>query len=312
MVSMKRLLCGFLILFSIVSLASKLKPEGAQLAGKPEGTFKVEVNLVNVFCTVTDKSNRFVTNLGKDDFKVFEDGKPQEIRNFNRETNLPLKLGLLIDTSESVLRKLEFEQDVATSFFQSILKEKDRALLAEFDSSVTLLQDFTNDVNKLTREIRSLRAGGGTSLHDAIYLICEQKFLNEKGRKAIIIISDGMDTTSRYTFNDALEMARRAEAIVFAISTNKSGFFGGGNKTGDKVLTQLAQETGGKVFFPFKADDLNKVFHEIAEELRSQYSIGYVPSNISRNGNYRNIVVKIANNRGLRVRHRRGYYPPSE
>jgi VWFA-related protein len=287
------------------------KAPASESGKSPDDIFRIQVNLVNLLCTVTDKSGRFLTALNKEDFTIYEDGKPQEVRNFLREVNLPLKIALLIDVSESVMSKLKFEQEAATRFLYSILRDKDRALLVEFDSGVTLLQDFTNNVNKLAKQIKTVRAGGGTSLNDAIYHVCEQKLLEEKGRKAIILISDGSDTTSQYSFDAALEMAHRAEVTVFAISTNKTEYFGLGiNKGGDRVLTQLTEETGGQVFFPSKLDDLDEAFKRITDALRSQYSIGYVSSNPKKDGRYRTITVKPAD-KGLRVRHRKGYYAPT-
>lgn len=278
-------------------------------------SIRVEVNLVNLVCTVTDRSNRFVTALTQEDFHILEDGVPQQIQHFARETNLPLRIALLIDTSESVISKLRFEQEAATRFFHTVLRPQDRALLVEFDSGVTMLQDFTSDANRLARELKNLRAGGGTSLNDAVYQLSEEKLLNTSGRKAIIVITDGDDTSSKYTFDEALEMAQRAEVTVYAISTNKAGFFGSGGhrgpKSGDRVLTQLTEDTGGKVFFPSKADDLDLAFTQITEELRSQYSIGYVSTNAKRDGTYRGLTVKLPDNKRLRIRHRKGYYAPA-
>jgi VWFA-related protein len=289
------------------------KPWAAESGEKPaqdEKAFKVSVDLVNVLCTVTDRSQRFITNLKKEDFKIYEDGHLQELRNFSRETDLPLSIALLIDTSESVSSQLRSEQEAAVRFFKTVLKEKDRALLAEFDSSVTLLQDFTNDVAKLEKELRTLRAGGGTSLYDAVQLVCEQKFLQAKGRKTIVIISDGHDTTSRASLENALEMAERAEVTIFSISTNKPGFWGtGGGKSGDKVLTKLAGDTGGRMLSIVRQDDLDKAFLQISEELRSQYNLGFISSNPARDSRYRNLTVKLSD-RSLRVRHRKGYYAP--
>lgn len=319
-------LCALLLL--VAARGSENAAIDKEEQPKSSGPIKVEVNLVNILCTVTDKDNRFVTGLQKEDFKVFEDGTPQEISNFSRETNLPLAIALLIDTSESVMPKLKFEQQVAINFLHSVLRHEDKALLVEFDSGVTLLQDFTNDVNKLAREIRALRAGGGTSLYDAVYLVSEQKLLAEKGRKTIILITDGSDTTSRTSFEEALEMAQRAEVTVFAISTNKilERFAAAGPasfallsqsgrfiqikaKDGDKALQKLAEETGGRVFYPQKTSELDLAFKQINEELRSQYYLGYFSSNQRRDGAYRTITVKVAG-KDLRVRHRRGYYAP--
>ncbi len=318
------------LFFMVAARGQETVPGNKQEQPQSSGPIKVEVNLVNVLCTVTDRDNRFVTELHKEDFKVFEDGTPQAISNFSRETNLPLAIALLVDTSESVMPKIKFEQQAAINFLHSVVRHEDKALLVEFDSGVTLLQDFTNDVNKLAREIRALRAGGGTSLYDAVYLVSEQKLLAEKGRKTIILITDGSDTTSRTSFEEALEMAQRAEATVFAISTNKilerfaaagpapasfsfmpqwGRFIRTKAKDGDKVLQKLAEETGGRVFYPQKTSELDLAFKQINEELRSQYYLGYFSSNQRRDGAYRTITVKVAG-KDLRVRHRRGYYAP--
>jgi Ca-activated chloride channel family protein len=230
--------------------------------------------------------------------------------NFAREANLPLTIAMLIDTSQSVAPKLKFEQDAATSFFQSVLREKDRAMLVEFDSGVTMLQDFTNDPNKLAKEIRKLKAAGGTALYDAIFMTCDEKLIRETGRKALVILSDGEDESSKTNLQQATEMALRAEATTFAISISKGGFFGvGGSKEGDTVLKDIAQETGGRVFFPFKIEELDDAFRQINQELRSQYSLGYLSTNPSRDGRYRKIDISVSE-KGLKLRHRKGYYAP--
>lgn len=287
-------------------------PQGSLPARIDDQTYRVSVDLVNVFCSVWDKdTNSFVTHLAKEDFAIFEDDKKQEISNFNRETNLPLTIALLVDTSQSVAPKLKFEQEAATNFFFSVLRERDRAMLVEFDSGVTLVQDFTNDANKLAKQIRSLRAAGGTALYDAIALSCDEKLIREVGRKAIVILSDGEDMSSSATFDQALEMALKSEATIFAISVNRGGFFGvGGSREGDRTLQRLAEETGGRVFYPFKVEDLEDAFQQINKELRSQYNLGYFSSNKLRDGSYRKVEIKIEE-KGLRVRFRRGYFAPS-
>ncbi len=275
-------------------------------------TYRVSVDLVNIFCSVWDKDTKsFVTNLTRDDFTVYEDGKKQQINNFIRETDLPLTLAMLIDTSQSVAPKLEFEQEAAIRFFQSIMREQDRAMIAEFNSGVTLVQDFTNDPNKLARQINKLRAAGGTSLYDAIYLACDEKLIRETGRKAIIVLSDGEDQSSRKDFEEALEMAIRAETIIFSISVSKGGFFGvESSDEGNETLEKLAEETGGRVFFPFKIDELADAFRQVNQELRSQYNIGYLSNNTARDGSYRKIEIKISEG-GKKLNFRKGYYAPS-
>jgi VWFA-related protein len=275
-------------------------------------TYRVSVDLVNIFCSVWDKNtSSFVTNLTRENFTVYEDNQKQEIKNFNRETNLPLTIALLVDTSQSVAPKLKFEQDAATAFFQSVLRDRDRAMLVEFDSGVSLIQDFTSDPNKMAKQIRSLRAAGGTALYDAIYLSCDEKLIRETGRKAVVILSDGEDQSSKMTFDQALEMALKAEATIFSISVNRGGFFGvGDTKNGDRVLKQLADETGGRPFFPFKVEELDDAFRQINQELRSQYNIGYLSSNTKRDGTYRKVEIKLGE-KGLKLSYRKGYYAPT-
>jgi len=258
------------------------------------------------------KTNSFITSLTREDFTVYEDNKKQEIINFNRETNLPLTIALLIDTSQSVAPKLKFEQEAAINFFQSVLKDQDRAMLVEFDSGVSMIQDFTNDPNLLAKKIRALKAAGGTALYDALYLTCDEKLIRETGRKTIVILSDGEDTASRRSFEEALEMALRAEATIYAISTTRGGFFGVDtvSKEGDRVLRKLAEETGGRIFLPFKVEELENSFRQISQELRSQYNIGYISSNPARDGGYRRIEVRVAE-KDTRVNFRKGYYAPT-
>lgn len=274
-------------------------------------TYRVSVDLVNVLCSVYDKNtNSFVTSLMQGDFSIFEDDQEQEIKNFARETDLPLTIAMLIDTSRSVGPKLKFEQDAATSFFQTILRESDRAMLVEFDSGVTMVQDFTNDPNKLAKGIKKLKAAGGTALYDAIHITCDEKLIRETGRKALIILSDGEDESSNMNLDQATEMALRAEATIFAISISKGGFFGvGGSEKGDSILEDLAKETGGRIFFPFKIEDLDDAFRQINQELRSQYSIGYLSTNPARDGSFRKIKIEVSE-KGLRLNHRKGYFSP--
>jgi Ca-activated chloride channel family protein len=293
--------------------AQKTAPADSQLPPRiSDQTYRVKVDLINVLCSVFDRNtNSFVTTLSRDDFSVYEDGQKQEIKNFARETNLPLTIAMLIDTSQSVAPKLRFEQEAATSFFQSIMREKDRAMLVEFDSGVTLLQDFTSDPNKLAKEIRKLRAAGGTALYDAIYMTCDEKLIREKGRKAIVILSDGDDESSKTTLRQATEMALRAESTIFSISVSKGGFFGvSESREGDTILRGISIQTGGRVFFPFKVDDLDDAFRQINQELRSQYNIGYLSTNPVRDGNFRKIEIKVQES-DLRLNYRKGYYAPT-
>ena len=219
---------------------------------------------------------------------------------------------MLIDTSGSVTPKLKFEQEAAIAFFQSVLREKDRAMLVKFDSGVSMLQDFTSDPNKLADRIKKLKTGGGTALYDAIYTTCDEKLIRETGRKAIIILSDGDDMSSRTTLEQATEMALRAEATVFAISISKGGFFGVGDDSqkGDSILKEIANATGGRIFFPFKVEELDDAFRQISQELRSQYSLGYVSNNPGKRGEYRKIEIKVQE-KDLKLSYRKGYYAPT-
>jgi len=298
------------IIIATISRNNLSGQDASKQTGIDDQTYRVNVELVNVPCSVLDKNtNSFITSLTRGDFNIYEDNQKQEIQNFARESNSPLTIAMLVDASESVAPKLKFEQDAATSFFHAILGENDRALLAEFDSGVSLLQDFTSDPNRMAKQIAKLRAAGGTALYDAIYMICDEKLIRERGRKAIIILSDGEDRSSDHTFSQAMEMALRAEALIFAISVSKGGFFGVGSDTkeGDSVLTKMAQETGGKVFFPFKIEDLDSAFRQINQELRSQYSLGYISTNRLRDGKYRKIEIKVQA-KGFKLNYRKGYY----
>jgi Ca-activated chloride channel family protein len=282
--------------------------------GINDQTYRINVDLINVYCTVFNKETKsFKTNLPQDAFTVFEDGQKQEIKNFSRESNLPLTLVLLVDTSQSVAPKLKFEQDAATSFFYSLLKDRDRGMLVSFDSSVSLIQDLTNDPNKLERKIRSLQAAGNTALYDAVVRTCDEKLIRETGRKAIVILSDGSDSASNETYERAEQMALDANATIFSISISRGGYFGVGGDTreGDRVLEKLASATGGTALWPFQVEDLESAFRDIGQELRSQYSIGYVSSNPKRDGSYRRIEVKVAE-KSIKLNYRKGYYAPGK
>jgi Ca-activated chloride channel homolog len=302
-----------LILAATSSRVNLSGQDASKKTARDEQTYQVivPVDLVNIPCSVLDKNtNSFVTTLTRNDFSVYEDNQKQEIKNFARESNYPLTIAMLVDTSESVAPKLKFEQEAATNFFQSILREKDRAMLLEFDSGVTLLQDFTSDPNKMAKQIAKLRAAGGTALYDAIYTACDEKLIREHGRKAIIILSDGEDRSSDHTLKEAMQMALRAEATIFAISVSKGGFFGvGSSQEGDTVLKDMALETGGKIFFPFKVEELDEAFRQINQELRSQYNLGYHSTNTRRDGKYRKIEIRVQE-KGLKLNYRKGYYAP--
>jgi Ca-activated chloride channel homolog len=282
----------------------------AQDAQRDQEPFRVEVDAVNLLVTVTDsKTGEFVRGLTAEDFRIIEDGRLQRITHFAKQTNLPLTIALCVDTSASVKLKLEFEKEAASEFLFTVMQAHDRALLVEFDSGVTLLHDFTHNPNDLVREIKRLKAGGGTSLYDALYLVAEQKLLEEEGRKTIVVLSDGSDVTSKRTFEEAMQMVYKAEAATYAISTTRFG--ANFDRTGDNALKQITESTGGAVFFPVSTRDLNVAFQKVSQELRNQYSITYVPSNPRKDGTFRTIKVDVSRS-NTTLKHRKGYYAPLE
>jgi VWFA-related protein len=319
---MKRILIGLVLISGMSSLVTaqlgqqqKSPVQPARPVAQPpkstDDTISVEVNLVNVLFTVADKKGKFVTNLKKDDFKVFEDERVQSITNFSNETNLPLTIALLVDTSGSIRDKLRFEEEAAIEFFYSTLQRgKDKALVISFDSGVELLQDFTDDPEKLADKIHKIRAGGGTSLYDAIYLAVNEKLAETDGRRIIILITDGDDNSSRVSLTETLEAAQRNSVTIYAISTNSSAFFGSKEQErGDKTLKKFSEETGGKAFFPLKIQDLASSFLDIHDELRAQYTIGYRPTNAKQDGTFRKIRVDVGDKR-FKARAKSGYYMP--
>jgi Ca-activated chloride channel family protein len=272
------------------------------------------VDEVNVVFTVTDKRGHFVKDLTQNDFRVFDDAKPAEsVRSFSRETNLPLRVGLLIDASNSVRDRFKFEQEAAIEFLNQIVRSKyDRAFVIGFDTTPEVTQDFTDDTEALSHGVRMLRPGGGTAMYDAIYYACRDKLMQaDKSqvatRRAIILLSDGEDNQSRVSRDEAVEMAQRAEVIIYTISTNTSGL----KLRGDKILEHFADETGGKAFFPFKIQDVADAFSQIQDELRSQYAVSYKPADFAPNGKYRKIEI-MADNKKYKVRARKGYYAPRQ
>jgi VWFA-related protein len=272
------------------------------------------VDEVNVVFTVTDKRDHFVNDLSQKDFRVIDDNKPAlSIESFSRETNLPLRVGLLIDASNSVRDRFRFEQESAIEFLDQIIRPRyDKAFVIGFDTTPEVTQDFTDSTEALSRGVRVLRAGGGTALYDAVYYACRDKLMNvDRGelatRRAIILLSDGDDNQSRVSLAEAADMAQRAEVIIYTISTNTSGVV----LRGDKVLKYLAEQTGGRAFFPFKIEDVANAFTQISEELRSQYDISYKPADFVANGKYRKIEI-LADNKKYHVRARKGYYAPRQ
>jgi Ca-activated chloride channel homolog len=282
-------------------------------ANDPIVTIKKRVDEVNVLFIATDRHGKFVRNLSQADFSIFDDHKPVEsIVNFRRETDLPIELGLLVDVSGSVQGRFGFEKEAATGFLQHIIRPGyDRAFVVGFNKQSTLTQDFTDQVPLLAAGVQRLNNGGGTALYDAIYKACKEKLLHEDSdhpiRRAIVILSDGEDNQSEHTRAQAIEMAQRAQVLVYAISTDDSGLI----LRGDKVLEDLASATGGRAFFPYKMKDITHSFAAIEDELRSQYDVSYKPTDFDADGRYRSIQIT-ALKKDLQVRARRGYYAPRQ
>jgi len=276
-------------------------------------TLHARVNEVNVLFIATDKHGKFVRNLNQGDFNILDDHKPpQAILNFRREIDLPLHIGLLVDVSGSVDSRFDFEQSAATAFLEHTVRAGfDRAFVMGFNSHTQLVQDFTDNTALLSKGIHNLHDGGGTALYDAIYRACKDKLLKDHPdrpvRKALIVVSDGEDNQSEMTKAQAIEMAERAEVIIYAISTDDSGLV----MRGDKVLEQLAEATGGRAFFPFKMKDITHSFAAIEDELRSQYIVSYKPADFDADGRFRTIEISSLR-KDLQVRARKGYFAPQQ
>ena len=279
-----------------------------------DDSFRVKkiVNEVHVVFTVTDRHGRYIKDLKSNDFTVVDDQLPAELRSFNSETDLPLQVGLLVDASNSVRDRFKFEQEAAIEFLNSIIRPRyDEAFVVGFDATPEVTQDFTDSTESLSNGVRILRAGGGTAMYDALYFACRDKLLKHEQskpvRRAIILLSDGEDNLSHVTREESIEMALRADTIVYTISTNISGMKG----KGDKVLERIAEATGGRAFFPFQMRDVSDSFLSIQEELRSQYALAYKPANFIADGRYRTIEI-LAQDRNLKVRAKKGYYSPKQ
>ena len=277
---------------------------------QPTATIKVQVNEVNLIFTVTDKKGRFVTGLSRQNFGLLDDGRPPEaVIQFNQQTNLPLRVGIMLDTSSSIRQRFQFEQDSAVEFLLQILHRNDRAFVEGFDIQTDVAQDFTNNVDLLNQGIRRLRPGGGTALFDALYKTCKDQMLplQETGavRRALILVSDGDDNYSRAQESDAIKMCQRADTIVYSISTNVSP----SKDKGDDVLKAISEATGGKAFYPTKLEDVAIGFRNIEEELRSQYHLVYRPANLKADGSFRTIYLQ-ATDRRYNVRAQKGYFAP--
>ncbi len=309
---MTRLTPAWILAFGLAPLAAVHAQDPAP--DDAAQVLPVFVERVNLFFTVADDDGNLVTDLTESDFLVFEDGAPQIIEDFEAETELPLTIALIVDVSGSIRDKLRFEQEAAIEFFYSTIDEgRDQGMLVTFDSRVDLLQDFTGNPEALAEATRRMRAGGGTALYDAIYLAIDQKIgpSNREGRRVVVVISDGDDNASRVSLTETLELAQRNDVAIYTISTNSTAnFVNPEQRRGDRTLETFALETGGKAFFPFRLEDLAVNFADISEELRSQYTLIYEPTNLARDGRYREIRVATTADRDYLVQHREGYYAP--
>jgi VWFA-related protein len=277
---------------------------------EPITTIKVQVNEVNLIFTVTDKKGRFITGLRRENFGLLDDGRPPvAVLRFTQQTNLPLRVGIMLDTSSSIRQRFQFEQDSAIEFLLQILHRNDRAFVQGFDIQSDMAQGFTNNIDLLNQGIRKLRPGGGTALYDALYKTCRDQMLTlqEEGavRRALIVVSDGDDNYSRAQQSDAIKMCQRAETIVYTISTNVSP----SKDKGDDVLRTISEATGGMAFFPVKIEDVATGFRNIQEELRSQYSLVYRPADFKQDGSFRTIYLQALDPR-YKVRASKGYFAP--
>jgi VWFA-related protein len=296
------------------------------------GTLKVNVEVVQLFFNVKDRHGALIPNLNKDNFDIFEDGQHQTIKYFKAESDLPLTLGILIDSSGSQMRVLEMEKEVGGSFLESTLRPKDEAFVISFDVDITLLQDFTTSISRLRHALNEAKintggvscSGGpigpqgpipctssgprGTALYDAVYLASHDEFSHEVGRKAMILLTDGEDEGSRLKIKDAVEAAQKADAICYVLLIADRGFYGFGGYHGDYEMKKLTEETGGRVIeVGNKIDKLRQAFDQISQELRSQYNVGYTPTNEKRDDSFRKVEIKPKQG-DYKIQARSGYY----
>src|SRR5579871_3672464 len=298
-------------------------------------TFRQVVNVVDVLATVLNRRNKLVPDLNKDDFKITDEGAVQNITFFSRQSDIPLRIGLLLDTSNSIRDRIKFEQDAAVNFLYTVLRRgKDQAFAMTFDDEPQIVQGFTGDTGMLRDQIVKTRAGGGTAVYDAIYEACAKQLSNpprpqgdqqDVVRRVMVLISDGEDNLSDHTKSEAIEMAQRTGVVIYTISTSIQWVTTTAEKDckatgsckyhmteGDKTLQDLADETGGRSFYPYHVDDLDQSFQDIGDELRNQYQITYNPSNFIPNGKYHRIKIELPKLNGYQIRARRGYYARPE
>lgn len=307
------------------------EPKPAQQQEPPQSsqTLKVQTNLVNVFVTARDKHNGIISDLTKDDFKVYEDGQEQKIAYWNKDVNMPITLGILIDTSGSMQNILDAEQDTASRFVHEIMRKRDEAMIVSFDFDLNLLADFTEDTAVLERAIRRARINavssggvvtpstvptgqnGGTDLYDAVYATCHDELAGEAGRKAIILLTDAEDTGSKLSLQDSIEAAQRTDTVIHVLRLSDEPFYLGlgVGYTGASVARKMAEDTGGREIEVRSEKSLEKAFDVVSEELRSQYVIGYYPTNTKRDGTFRKIKVEVSRS-DVKLLARRGYYAP--
>jgi VWFA-related protein len=290
---------------------------------------KVDVDVVSVLAAVRDKHGAFVNNLTKDDFQILEDGKLQTVKYFSKETDLPLTIGMLVDVSASQGNLIEIERNAASQFFNQVIKKKDQAFLISFGSESELLQDLTNSVRLLQRGLDGLKLNAGfsgihpstipgadrphgTVLFDAVYLAASDRLVHEVGRKVMVLITDGGDQGSKLTALKAIEAAQKTDSVIYSVYYVDPGFYyrggfslGGGGDKG--VLRKMSDETGGHVYEVDRRHTLNNVFDELQQEMRSQYAIGYTPTNPTKDGSYRKLEIKLKD-KDLKLQARKGYY----
>jgi VWFA-related protein len=303
-------------------------PQQQQVPEAPQ-TLKVQTNLVNVFVTARDKHNGIISDLTKDNFKIYEDGQEQKVAYFAEEKNMPLTLGILIDTSGSMQNILDAEQDTASRFVHEIMRRRDEAMIVSFDFDLNLLADFTEDTSVLESAIRRTRINavssggvitpgtvptgqnGGTDLYDAVYATCHDELGREAGRKAIILLTDAEDTGSKLSLQDSIEAAQRSDTVIHVLRLSDEPFYMsmGIGYSGASVARKMAEDTGGREIEVRSEKSLEKAFDIITEELRSQYVLGYYPTNTKRDGTFRKIKVE-TDRSDVKLLARRGYYAP--
>ena len=311
-------------------LALPLLPQQQKPAEDVPAPIKVDVDVVNILASVRDKHNGLIANLNKDDFTLFEEGKQQNIKYFTKETDLPLTIGLLVDVSGSQRNLIEIERNAASQFFSQVLRKKDEAFLISFGEEAELLQDYTQSAKLLREGLNRLRVSSGVSgihpgpvptasqprgtvMYDAVYLAAKDKLTSEVGRKVFVLITDGVDQGSRLTLNQGVEAAQKSDAVIYSMYYYDSGAYGGYRGMimlgggGEGYLRKMSDETGGHVFKVDRKHTLDQTFKELQDEMRSQYAIGYTPTNDKKDGSFRKVELRVAD-KTLKVQARKGYY----